>query len=351
MPPPSVTPSPHRFVIKKEPQGRVPLAQEQTPRPSTQQFKATPRFNFSSTPGPAHSQSLVTSAPAATRLFTPARPTSRQEEIIDTFSDSQLHDSIESEHQDIDAEFLSGDSEDDFTIEERGFKQQRISSTSALLGKDAAIKYDENPEAGLDPTSSPLPILSTIAPRRSVSKAAPRFIISTPAPLDTTQSTQAAFLKPPRFRPPDPSGEEQSQTDPLPDQFSPHRRGQKYITGGLAAEVRDWLINLETTTPVSATKKSKDDPWLLRLLVDGISGGGKAEMTLVTGRQVHFAGGGVVDSLGILKIILAGEGAGTGLQKGSRVEVGKVVGIKGPVWEVMIDQEKWGVGVDWKVLQ
>ena len=32
------------------------------------------------------------------------------------------------------------------------------------------------------------------------------------------------------------------------------------------------------------------------------------------------------------------------------VQVGKTVGIKGPVWEVMIDGVKWGVGVDWKVL-
>jgi hypothetical protein len=38
------------------------------------------------------------------------------------------------------------------------------------------------------------------------------------------------------------------------------------------------------------------------------------------------------------------------LQKGSKVELGKRVGITGPVWEVMIEGIKWGVGVDWKVL-
>lgn len=50
-----------------------------------------------------------------------------------------------------------------------------------------------------------------------------------------------------------------------------------------------------------------------------------------------------------MKVILAGEGAETGLKKGSRVEIGKTIGIKGPVWEIVIGGEKWGVGIEWKV--
>jgi hypothetical protein len=118
----------------------------------------------------------------------------------------------------------------------------------------------------------------------------------------------------------------------------------------LAAEVRDWLVNIETTVPANAVKKIKDDPWLLRLLVNEISGGGRADMTLVGGRQVHSDLGGMIDTLGIVKVILAGEGTSTGLQKGNRVEVGKTIGIKWPVWEAVVDGEKYGVGVEWKVL-
>merc|ERR1712098_382859 len=78
-------------------------------------------------------------------------------------------------------------------------------------------------------------------------------------------------------------------------------------------------------------------------------------MTMVRGRQIHALDvlgevGEMADTVGGVKVILAGEGAGTGLQKGSAVEVGKMMGIKGPVWEVVVEGVKWGVGVDWKVL-
>lgn len=43
--------------------------------------------------------------------------------------------------------------------------------------------------------------------------------------------------------------------------------------------------------------------------------------------------------------ILAGKGRGDGV-----VEVGSVVGIKEPTWEVEVEREKWRVGVEWKVL-
>lgn len=43
--------------------------------------------------------------------------------------------------------------------------------------------------------------------------------------------------------------------------------------------------------------------------------------------------------------ILAGRGRGEGV-----VEVGCVVGVKEPIWEVEIEGERWRVGVEWKVL-
>lgn len=42
---------------------------------------------------------------------------------------------------------------------------------------------------------------------------------------------------------------------------------------------------------------------------------------------------------------LAGRGRGEGV-----VEVGCVVGVKEPIWEVEIEGQRWRVGVEWKVL-
>ncbi|KAG4440516.1 hypothetical protein IFR05_003986 [Cadophora sp. M221] len=375
MPPPPVTPSPHRFVIKKErqPVRSTPLAQEHTPRPSTQ-FNYTPRFTFSSTPRPTASQTLSPPrfTPSTARFVTPASRTPKGHDAIELSSDDGLqdvHDSIETEEQDVEIDtYQSGDLEDDYKIEERSPKRRRVSISSQIdLGEEAEgdnevgdeeLLLDDNDNTR-DPSSS-LPILSSPpAPRRPISTTAPRFLLSTPAPQSTPRdslSTQnpTPFLKPPRFRPPDPASTSQTQADPLPEQFSPHRKGQKYVPGGLAAEVRDWLMNLDGAIPEMRGRRG-DNEWLVRVVVDEVSGGFREGMTMVRGRQVRVTEGlghgeETVDSHGWVKVILAGEGAGTGLQRGSAVEMGKIVGIKGPVWEVVIEGEKWGVGVDWKVL-
>lgn len=113
-------------------------------------------------------------------------------------------------------------------------------------------------------------------------------------------------------------------------------------------------MNIESAVPTNDKPKRIVDSWDVKLVIDEISGGGRAGMTLVRGRQIHVDvgedGTGIIDNLGIVKAVLAGEGAGTGLEKGRKAEIGKVVGIKRPLWEIVIEGEKWGVGVDWKVL-
>lgn len=86
----------------------------------------------------------------------------------------------------------------------------------------------------------------------------------------------------------------------------------------------------------------------MRILIDEVSGGNKAGMTLVKGR--HVQDGEVMDHLGLVTVMLAGEGLGNGVQKSAKADIGRVVGVKGPVWEVVIEGERWGVGVEWKVL-
>ncbi len=347
-------------MIKKERKVRqTPLAREHTPGPSTQ-FKSTPRFTFPSTPRPTASQSLPRATPAATRYLTPASKTSREYDVIESFSDHDIQDSIENEDLELGQEYLPADEEDDYTIVERAIKRRRISSSPEPNddGEERDQELPHLPSDTQDSVSSSLPILSSPpTPRRPITTTAPRFITSTPAPPATPQpstSKQATFLKPPRFRPPDVSETRQGASDPLPEQFSPHRRGQNYVQGGLAVEVRDWLVNIESTIPSKEAWK-KDDEWLVRIMVDDVSGGGaesQARMMMVRGRQVHFIGGEgeLVDAVGEVRVMLAGEGQGSGLQKGILLERGKTVGIKGPVWEVLVEGVKWGVGVEWKVL-
>lgn len=347
-------------MIKKERKVRqTPLAQEHTPGPSTQ-FKSTPRFTFPSTPRPTASQSLSRATPSAARYLTPASKTPKDRDVIESFSDNDVQDSIETEDQNVDQEFLSADEEDEYKIDERALKRRRISSSLEPEDEEGQEKDEElppHPPDTQDSVSSSLPILSSpITPRPFISTAAPRFITSTPAPPATPQpsTAKATFLKPHRFRPTDPSESAQGAADPLPEQFSPHRKGQNYVHGGLAAEVRDWLVNIESSIPAREVGR-RGDEWLVRVLVDEFSGGGaesQARMTTIRGRQVHSMSGEgeMVDTAGKVRVMLAGEGQSTGLQKGSNVGVGKTIGIKGPVWEVVIEGEKWAVGVDWKVL-
>jgi hypothetical protein len=343
-------------VIKKENTARK-APQEQRPRPRTQQFNATPRFTFSSTPRSTATPNAPGATPSAARYLTPANKTPKpnEQDAIENSTDEppyNLHDFIKIDDTDTDLDYGFGDGEDDYKLEEPAPKRRQTSTSPGQQEEQGLEKHNkETYDDDQDSLSSSLPVLSSPPPaRRPISTNAPRFL-NLPAPPSTPQpstANQTTFLKPPRFRPPDPSEQAQNQSDPLPEQFSPHRRGQKYVPGGLAAEVRDWLMNIESAIPVN---KNKDDPWLVKLVVDEVSGGGGAGMTLVKGRQIQAIDGReMVDTFGEVKVILAGEGAGAGLQKGSKVESGKILGVKGPVWEVAIEGERWGVGVDWKVL-
>ncbi|CZR60511.1 uncharacterized protein PAC_10407 [Phialocephala subalpina] len=366
MAPPPATPSPHRFVIKKEAPARKSTLSsqqpqtQQTPRPSTQQFNTTPRFNISSAPHPTPSQSLPQAPPSASRFRAPAP---KQQDAIDEDDDfpDEVHDSIETDEHGIDYDHEFSDDGDDYKIEERAPKRRRI-STSPIQSQDEDrhldLQRNQNEDEHQDPSSS-LPILPS-PPAKRPHTTVPKFLPTTPAPPSTPMPStfgtgMTTFLKPPRFRPPDPAEQGQSQNDPLPEQFSPNRRGQKYVPGGLAAEVAGWLFNLESSVPTTKSRGDMKSEWLVRIVVDEVSGSSRTGFTMARGRQIHAldgdeSGDGRVDAVEEVKVLLAGEGQMTGLQKGGKVEVGKRVGIKGQVWEVVIEGERWGVGVDWKVL-
>lgn len=213
-------------------------------------------------------------------------------------------------------------------------------------------------------------------------------------------NAQANFSKPPRFRPPSPTSQSHpgGYEDPLPDTFSPRRRGgEKYLIGGLANELRSWIFNIgneprsgsgmhgfgsgtsssSNTTTTTTGRPSVSDQWKIRILIDEMSGGygaSGAGMTLIRGRQVQFHSQppSTNDDLPAhtgrpheneeidpannsnnhreVKIMLAGTGIIDGLNRAKKLDTGMQIGVRGPTWEVLVGEETWGVAVNWRVL-
>ncbi|KAK3500210.1 uncharacterized protein B0T23DRAFT_371793 [Neurospora hispaniola] len=192
---------------------------------------------------------------------------------------------------------------------------------------------------------------------------------------------QNPFLRAPRFKPkspgpPDPPPDVSVHHTLLPDIFSPQRhRGARYVPGGLASELREWLLEVKggsstEPTPVAATA---------HLAVETVKKCGPGiSMTLVTGRpmiggpdgtkvprsyRALLAGDGRMEGLG-------GSGAGVeskpereeeGADEPDRKPLvpGAMVAIAPPAWDIDLGEEeeddqgdkgKWAVAYRWDVL-
>jgi hypothetical protein len=140
---------------------------------------------------------------------------------------------------------------------------------------------------------------------------------------------QPVFRPAPRFK----LAEVDVDATPLfPEAFSPRRRGARYLPGGLAAQLQSWL------SEVKSWEGTRDHDAALRVTVEDVSPGGHMYLVRGTG------GSGVSKGY-----ILAGEGKLTGLERRASVEVGNVVVIEEPVWEVSLLGDMWTVGCNWSV--
>ncbi|KAH6604630.1 methionyl-trna formyltransferase [Trichoderma cornu-damae] len=142
---------------------------------------------------------------------------------------------------------------------------------------------------------------------------------------------QPVFQQAPRFT-------SRSTEDALsgpPAEFSPQRRGERFIPGGMAAQLQGWLSEIkgweEDEKAASATT----------IHVEQIRPGKR--MYLVQGR----AHPGETPK----KWILAGEGKLTGLGKRAEVKMGSVVLIEQPTWDVELEGSIWNVACEWSVEQ
>jgi hypothetical protein len=192
------------------------------------------------------------------------------------------------------------------------------------------------------------------------------------------QPLKHVFLTAPRFKTTEPPGHTGFPYPPdttaylAADIFSPQRRGTKYLPGGLAAELRDWLVDVkggvdgegEVTATSSMlgfnhTFASAGVVGGVRVSVEEVSRGGVG-MTLVSGRLMGGDSGeeeGGQLGGGRVRVILAGEGNIDGLGGGGkgggnrgRVGPGAVVAVVPPAWNVELDGP-WAVAYRWEVVK
>lgn len=144
------------------------------------------------------------------------------------------------------------------------------------------------------------------------------------------------FRNAPRFKAAEIATETQQR--PLPEAFSPQRRGAKYVAGGLAAEVRDWLVQVKGSSEYDRPAGSSVD-----VVVDGaMSGPG---LNVIAARPLDS---GSEDENIPGKVILAGDGRVTELKGRSTVKPGRVVSMSQPMWNITLDIGQFAVACDWE---
>lgn len=206
-------------------------------------------------------------------------------------------------------------------------KRRRPNSLEAVL-------ISESSSPSPPPTTPPYPTIEEDNDSESVSyndsnpPARPHFVFPTPKPT----GTPSVLSRPPLILPP----RSPSPTTAIPAFFSPNRRGQKYIPGGLAFIVRDWIVETSQHAHDRARRRrGEEESWETRFRVGAFQmKNSNGNMILVHARsEVH-------------KWMLVGMGRGD-----TKVEVGCIVGIREPTWEVLIGNEYYKVAVEWKILE
>ena len=236
----SQTPSPHRFLpgARRQPspsksvkppsriiystavhQEVTPASVSNTPQyslrpnlpPSASQFAPTPRFSLAKPKPSTQQQHAATPPPPRSSLAHVLRPPRPQEDVEDAASpDAEADDDTEM--------FLT--SEPDEII------QPSIESDQ---DQEHQHHHHQHPTTTTDLPFSPKRrrLLSPTHPRFTTTMSTPSTSVSTPAPL-----SRPSFLRPPT--PPLPA--------PLPQVFSPHRRGAAFVPGGTASTVQAWVV-------------------------------------------------------------------------------------------------------------
>ncbi|KAF2139303.1 uncharacterized protein K452DRAFT_320449 [Aplosporella prunicola CBS 121167] len=363
MPPPPVTPSPHRFLPSSSAKSSHPPASTFGTR--LPQFRQTPRF---STPASRPATQLDTLPDGArvglTRVESIEEPSQENadedEEMLfgsaERGQDHEIIQSVESTHLSAQKHYPNENNQtvsllhhpvtlDSPSDAERSPKRQRL------------IPKPDYPESStihdVTPTSMP------------ISKPS-RFILAPNSPghgsftgLETSamQSTRSRnpFLLPDSTQsnvpPKNRTGATTNTIAPLPEHFSPHRRAEKFAPGGMADVVRGWILNVGQNGPTQHQLVYRNDrpqrggtPAIFQV-TDHKDSVRSEQVNIVAGRALRREENPpskVVNAM----LVGAGKGAGSKLKNGDTVRVGS------PSWGIEIGQpiEPWTIGVHWDLV-
>lgn len=298
-------PSPHRFVVNEAqkttpsrrqtpPPPSVPTAskRQQEPPISTPRFAKAPRF---SVPTQRPAGTTASDIPRATPRFSD-RGAGRADAVVDDEDDDASAQRTES-----------------WLTDNANTTQTPEHSQHPLQARGTEENQDVQDE---------------VAPK----PAPPRFILPE-ARLDRRPDINSpdrpSFL---RHVMPAPSA-----TEPLPEAFSPHRRGQRFVPGGMAAELQSWVLDTGQAAMQSRSVGGfgQDERMHVTIRLDAC-----------TGDDPVFAQGAVLDDGQLCRVMLVGRAA---VNKG-QLRAGDAVGIRAPTWNVELGSEEWVVGVDWRIL-
>ncbi|KAJ4396651.1 hypothetical protein N0V93_000872 [Gnomoniopsis smithogilvyi] len=355
MAPPS-TPAQPRFL--------PPKSQKQKGAPPLQrgpnQFAATPRFNTSRVaprqetvsyqPPPFSTPAPLTARARATQYETPGdsidtSPISSDVPRNEHHQGSTLNESIVIESQSPLASQIEARDEIKF---ERPTKRRRVSVSPVV---DATPEEEESQNLmALDDV--PIELQDTTwseGNQDPMSPTEPR-LDSGNLPLRGLSTRHPTFLSAPRFKTTE-AVEAPTDRPPLPEAFSPQRRGAKYVTGGLAAEVRDWLVQIK-----GASEYDRPMGESVTLFVDQVRCPPYGGIHLISGDE--FKGDNKIDAsqeqTGAGKgqpprVVLAGDGRISGLGSRNVVSQGVTVSMYQPIWDITLkDLGRFAVACDWE---
>ncbi|KAH0350880.1 hypothetical protein KCU81_g2452, partial [Aureobasidium melanogenum] len=330
MAPPSSTPSPHRFLVNKRPQNHATptpsklskqvlqdAAESGTSRPTSgptpSQFARVPRFAMST----ARRASFPPRSPS------PAKP--QFSTLGTSTSKENLRDKVkEPISLSDDEEMLDNDNHDlNFTPLTQPISQDSIPEPEK--GPYLASHLPSSPKRRKvdigDPSSTPGRfILPPVGTSRTT---------FTRTDGNTPSSSRPAFLMASIPAP--------ETITPLPDAFSPRRRGQKFMPGGLASELQSWIIEAaQTATQGRPQSTSSVDDSVHLIDVNEVRGDGPM-----------FAHGTKPGKIDAKVLFIDGQAS----QKAAKVKAGDRVSIRLPTWDVEVSGEAWTVGVDWRTVK
>ncbi|QIX00010.1 hypothetical protein AMS68_005527 [Peltaster fructicola] len=321
---PPATPAPRRFLPAQSRQQNTPARQSgdfQQPLQGTDdllprgdahnQFAITPRFSSSRFRPPQKRSDQSEPTPIRSLTHGSTQPT---EDVLD----SSPSDSGEEDVMLLDEVAAESSWSDDLALSP---KRRRLSDSVPAAHTDTA---SENFARPLQPASLYRQREMTTKQRFIPSSA--RSSIPTPARLGA-----------PSFTSPSLRDHEDGPNQPLPDAFSPHRQGDRYIAGGMAKMLQQWVLE---TGQTALHARRADQTYAMKIVINVVELESEA-VTLLLGSSEDDEK---------INVVLINDSTRRHRPQQPTVVSDMTLGLKEPCWPLALATRHWVVCVDWKIL-